>query len=285
MKRILVFLIVLLCSFSIFCTTTWTWSSPYKNTYGFRYQFDGDDGDNWTYVSPSVTTLTLDNVPEDTTLYVQLSLDGVNWSPSGIATYLPKEEETVEEKGISIVSADDVRMNRNFEFAFDFDFGADMFYSQSLNVVPYVGAVLDFKNIYSPTYWFGLGLRVKSGLSFAPIGGKNIITVFVDGNGFADLDKSAYLDASLALSFILVDSVDLTVSLGGGLSLLSSTFPSLFTIGDYEAGVYAVAGATLDRYFGQMFHLGISYYFKHFFADGAAGLNLHSLGFHLGLTF
>ena len=289
MKRILVFLIVLLCSFSIFCTTTWTWSSPYRHTYGFRYQLNTDEADNWTYVSPDVTSLTLDDVPDGTTLYVQLSLDGETWSPSGEATYIMEKEEEVpdvpEIREASITAAEDERLNRRFEFAFDIDFGTDMYYEEGLSVSPYLGAVLDFKNIYSPCHWFGLGVRVKGGASFNPVEGKNIITAFVDGRGFADFNIGGYLDASLGLSFIVADSVDLTLSAGGGLTMLNDTVPSLFSIKDTAFGTYVVAGASLDRYFGQMFHLGLSYSFKHFFEKGTQGLNTHNVGIHMGLTF
>ena len=288
MKRFLVFLTVLFCAFSVFCTTTWTWSSPYRHTYGFRYQLNTDDADNWTYVSSDVTSLTLDDVPDGTTLYVQLSLDGNTWSPSGEATYVVSKEEVPEVPAIreaTITAADDERLNRNFEFAFDLDLGTDMYYDEGLSVTPYVGGVMDFKNIYSPCYWFGLGLRLKGGASFVPVEGKNIITAFVDGNGFADFNIGGYLDASLALSFIIADSVDLTLSVGGGLTMLNNTVPSLFDIKGMDVGTYALAGATLDRYFGQVFHIGISYYFKHFFQENTDGLNTHNVGIHMGLTF
>lgn len=287
MKRLAGVFILFFTVFSLFSATTWTWSSPYRNTHGFRYQLNTDTEDNWTYVSSDVTSLTLENVPDNTTLYVQLSLDGINWSPSGVATYVPERNDDVSTPPArpTITSAEDMRRNRNFEFSMDIDLGFDTFYSDHLNVAPYLGGVLDFKNIYSPTYWFGLGLRVRGGASFTPTNG-NIITVFTQGNGFADLDKGIYLDTSLALSFIVADSVDLTVAAGGGLTMLNDSLPSLFSIGSYGFGTYVQAGASLDRYFGQMFHIGISYYFKHFFSSGGVdSLNVHDIGLHLGLTF
>ena len=287
MKRLAGVFILFFTVFSLYSATTWTWSSPYRNTHGFRYQLNTDTEDNWTYVSSDVTSLTLENVPDNTTLYVQLSLDGINWSPSGVATYVPERNDEVSTPPArpTITSAEDMRRNRNFEFSMDIDLGFDTFYSDHLNVAPYLGGVLDFKNIYSPCHWFGLGVRVKGGASFNPVEGKNIITAFVDGRGFADFNIGGYLDASLGLSFIVADSVDLTLSAGGGLTMLNDTVPSLFSIKDMAFGTYVVAGASLDRYFGQMFHLGLSYSFKHFFEKGTQGLNTHNVGIHMGLTF
>lgn len=284
MKRIAVFMLVILTALSVY-SVTWTWSSPYEDTYGFRYQLDTEIGENWTYVPSSVTSLTLDNVAPDTTLYVQLSRDGLSWSPSGIATYVPDEDEPEKaEISANITSAPDMLRPRVFEFSLTLDVGADMFYLESLNVAPYGGVALDFKNIYSPTSWFGLGLGLRTGASFVPENG-NIITSFTEGRGFADLDKGLYADLSIAFSFIVAPSVELNVLAGGGISALNASVPTLFEISGKPCGAYTLAGLSLDRYFGRMFHMGLSYNFKYFFAKDGSGINMHSAGIHMGLTF
>ena len=92
MKRILAFLLVAMISFSAFAAVSWSWTSPYRNTYGFRYQVNGESEDGWTYVDSSVTELTDENADYGDTLYVQLSLDGKTWSESGVAEYAYPEE-------------------------------------------------------------------------------------------------------------------------------------------------------------------------------------------------
>ncbi len=279
MKKLSVFLIVLSVAFSAFGAVTWTWSSPYRNTYGFRYQFDTDQGDNWTYVSSDVRSLSLDSVPNNTTLYVQLSVDGLTWSPSAIATYVAEAAESdadaEQERTISIVGSSEPRRNRNFEFALDMAAGADILMGEDFSAFPYLGLSLDFKNIYSPSYWFGLGARVNAGSTSSAA---NLFGIFSESFSFSSL--GAYLDLSLAMSFIIAESTDLTLLLGAGLTGFN-TPAELFQIGGYDFGSYLLGGVTLDQYLGPMFHIGLSYSYKFFFGNA----HVHSAGLRFGLTF
>ncbi len=285
MKRILAFLLVAMISFSAFAAVSWSWTSPYRNTYGFRYQVNGESEDGWTYVDSSVTELTDENADYGDTLYVQLSLDGKTWSESGVAEYAYPEEPAapgnVDISTPSIVGVSGERQNRKFEFSIDLDLGSDISYRETLSVVPYTGLVFDFKNIYSPSPWFGLGLRLKGGAEYAPKDG-NVLNLLEPGN----LYPAGYTDLSLALSFIVADSVDLTLAFGGGLTVQNISVPALFSIDAFNFGTYALAGLSLDRYFGPAFHIGISYYAKYFFADSFEnGQFVHNAGLRMGITF
>lgn len=318
MRRVFAFLTVLFVSFSVFCAT-WTFSSPYRHIYAYRYQLNSESEDGWTYVNPDVNTVTIDDAKDGDVLYVQLSLNGNTWSPSGMAEYVAPikevtsddvvsqesvealegsepQEESLPDEDIpsstipliadgtttpSIVGITDERRNRQFEFAFDIDVGADIFYDNSLKVIPYTGLVLDFKNIASPTYWFGFGVRVKGGASYVPVDG-NVVNLFSGDN----LALSYYGDVNLAFSFIVADSVDLTLALGGGFSFDNSLVPPLFNAGDFTFSPYVDLGASLDRYFGPLFHIGLSYYCKYYFAESFdQGLFNHNVALHLGFTF
>ena len=85
---------LLVASSSLFAgeTVRWSWTSGDGNISFYRYQLDGEDDDGWTVVDSSVTSVVLPR--EDSTLFVQASPDGVNWSASGIASFVVESEDT-----------------------------------------------------------------------------------------------------------------------------------------------------------------------------------------------
>ena len=72
-------------------TIEWLWHSQDERVSYYRYQLNGEEEDKWTVVDSSVTSISLPL--EDSTLYVQASYDGVNWSESHSKTYIKEKFE------------------------------------------------------------------------------------------------------------------------------------------------------------------------------------------------
>ncbi len=64
----------------------WTWSTSDENVKYFRYQLNNEDDNNWTVVDSTITSVSLETT-NNSTLYVQASYDGINWSESSSAIY------------------------------------------------------------------------------------------------------------------------------------------------------------------------------------------------------
>ncbi len=63
----------------------WSWEA--QDTKYFRYQLNGEADGLWTVVDGNTTSVQL-NTRNGDVLYVQSSLDGINWSESGTNTYI-----------------------------------------------------------------------------------------------------------------------------------------------------------------------------------------------------
>ena len=72
-------------------TIEWLWHSQDERVSYYRWQLNGEEEGKWTVVDSSVTSISLPL--EDSTLYVQASYDGVNWSESNSKTYIKEKFE------------------------------------------------------------------------------------------------------------------------------------------------------------------------------------------------
>ena len=82
-KLVSVLLILLVSGLALHAETSlrWSWYTQDEEISFFRYQEGGEDDDGWTVIDSSVTSVILP-LTESSTLYVQASTDGINWSPS-----------------------------------------------------------------------------------------------------------------------------------------------------------------------------------------------------------
>ena len=90
---LLIVLILLVSLFPLNAADTieWLWNSQDERVSYYRYQLNGEAEGKWTVVDSSVTSISLPL--EDSTLYVQASYDGVNWSESHSKTYIKEKFE------------------------------------------------------------------------------------------------------------------------------------------------------------------------------------------------
>ena len=90
---LLIVLILLLSLLPLGASNTieWLWHSQDGRVSYYRYQLNGEEEGKWTVVDSSVTSISLPL--EDSTLYVQASYDGVNWSESHSKTYIKEKFE------------------------------------------------------------------------------------------------------------------------------------------------------------------------------------------------
>ena len=97
-KLVSVLLIVFVSGLALHAETSlrWSWYTQNEEISFFRYQEGGEEDDGWTVVDSSVTSVILP-LTESSALYVQASTDGINWSPSGYASYTPSESSEATE--------------------------------------------------------------------------------------------------------------------------------------------------------------------------------------------
>lgn len=214
-KFLLVLLIPVLAATGLYAAT-WYWTSPYENVTTYRYQLDSEVG-RWTYLDGSITSVTLD-VPDDSVLYVQLSLDGGrSWSPSGKAMYKPESNNlmapsasVVYDEGLELILDEDelelffdgeeiqedavaepvvvepeefagpVKVSRPFDFNFGIGLGSEIIPYEGRTDANLLAAVnLDFENIASSGNVFGLDLLLSVNMYLEPAGG-NLLDMFIN---------------------------------------------------------------------------------------------------------
>ena len=283
MRKVALLLVMLVLSLSL-SAATWVWSSPYTNVTDYRYQLGSQDEDGWTYVDSSVESLHMD-INRDETLYVQLSIDGGHtWSPSGMATfmeYAPLAEPQFRSEYEAFMPYNAARKYQTMIDAFiGFDFSSTVNYT--------IGGVLAFKNVYSPNAWFGLSVNLSGGAIAAPGAGTDLWTILWDGNlGKPEYyDMRYFTDAGLYFDFYVRD-FDFAIGLGVGTHFFENdgAMVSLMEAGTYNMNIYLFASASLDRYFGSVFHIGLGYKFKYSLGQGGSMELGHSANFHMGVTF
>ena len=96
-RRLVVLSLVLLVPlFSLSSASlTWSWNLHDEDISFYRYQLNSEDDDGWTVVDSTVTSVSLESDSESDTLYVQASRDGIIWSESGHATFVPEKTEEI----------------------------------------------------------------------------------------------------------------------------------------------------------------------------------------------
>lgn len=282
---------------------TWYWTSPYDDVTTYRYQLDSESG-RWTYVDGRITSVELD-VPADSVLYVQLSLDGGRtWSPSGKAVYLGGDDVVDHAQGPvdvgndAVVSASDAaekQAGRPFAFNTGIALGAEIVPEAGVTDVNLLGSVnLDFENVASSGEVFGLDILVSGNMYLEP-GAGNLLDMFMNPQAGLEwyrwdaYNKRYSADVMLGFDFLL-DSTDFNIALGGGVAFFKdpSSHPVLFTVQDYSANAYAAASFGIDKYIGSVFHVGLGYKFKYSFAKEDILKNsemTHDVVLKLGLTF
>ena len=277
MKRIVVVLaLFVLATFGIYASA-WVWYSPYANVTNYRYQLGGEAEDGWTYVDSSVESFSVDEDSTET-LYVQLSLDGgKTWSPSGMATFTPDVLAGSGDESFMPTSS-----ARRYQTMIDVFLGFD--FSDTVNYN--IGAELAFKNVYSPVSFFGLDVALSGGAIAHPETGNDLWNIMWAGNIVkpAYYDMAYFVDAGLYADFY-VGPFDFAMGVGGGVHFFENERRiTLASMGTYNMNAYVFAGARLERYFGSVFHLGLSYKFKYSFGKELPGEIGHSADLHIGLT-
>lgn len=72
---------------------TWVLPPAGEDIVQYRYQIDGEDSDNWTYVDAQDERIEVEVGPLDRnephSLYLQQSFDGEIWSESSVGVYEP----------------------------------------------------------------------------------------------------------------------------------------------------------------------------------------------------
>ena len=84
---------------------TWGWKASQDGVLAFRYQLDGEDDSNWAYVDSSILSYTSQELDAAVhhTLFVQQTIDGLTWSPSGYRTYEAIADQDVESQPDEVV--------------------------------------------------------------------------------------------------------------------------------------------------------------------------------------
>ncbi len=103
-KRIVLLSLFLVVTLSSLFSTPllWSWDNSDNTINYYRWQLGGEDDDKWTVVDKTTNNITLDS--DNTTLYLQASYDGINWSGSTAGTYTEVEEEKTNSKDIGFVT-------------------------------------------------------------------------------------------------------------------------------------------------------------------------------------
>ncbi len=286
MKKFSAFLLILLLPALVF-SATWHWDSQYNNIKGFRYQADGEDDASWIYVGPDTTSVTLSDDVE--TLFVQQTLDGITWSPSGFAKVEAEEEEKQQE---SIVVADDASeeiLTRPFAFSLDLAYGAEVTES---HFAPSLNLSFDFKNIIRfSNDVAAFNLRLSGGLTLLTQDEQTIFDYIQNGSflSWAKYDKVGYGDLTFAFD-MKIGSNDISLGIGAGFAGYSAesknSMISLFDVNGICFYPYLVASATAKHYLGSVFFLGVRYDFRYAFTSDFLNGEMSHLGLlNFGFTF
>lgn len=291
---------ILIVAASGLMAATWTWSTPYDNVTGYRYQIGSENEDGWVYVGKDVKSLTLD-ASESTTVYVQLSVDGGRtWSPSGYAVYNPPAAQPVvvdeeEVPPVAVVSAVPINVEKSglpFRFSFGLGVGTE-YMDYRIALTPVLS--FDFKNVASPADFFALDIGFDvAGLFVPSIDFRDGLVNALRDIGNTKFAMGASVDLALYMKFRL-SNIELALGGGGGANVLFAStmeglgedfLPTLYENDLIGLNAYALAAARFGFYFSDVVHIDGTYKFKYMFDRNIADSKMaHGVTVSLGFAF
>lgn len=196
----------------------WHWQLDDPKVIAFRYQLNGDDPANWTYVSGDIDTFEygITDSANELTLYLQRSYDGLNWSETVTSTVTVEVEEadvpSVEEPAGAEVPAEDVEVEAPALTTADADS------SQVAEIVPDNPVEVQHRSV---TDRFSFSLLLRAG-----VGNRLGSSPF-----FANGASNMRLDFGLGLDFANIISLGDHFGLGLRADISATLFPGELTGG------------------------------------------------------